>query len=242
VGSKGAADGLWKLKDGSEIELWKGSEGAVPYAPAISRDGTQICVVVHSDGRARLYMMAADGTNVRPIAESLEVRGAPSWSPEGKWIAIAASDGKSYPLVKVPVDGGAPVRLVDGESSVISNPVWSPDGRFILYSEGKGSATVRLQGITPDKRPFPLPEIWVGNTGDRYRFLPDGKSLVVNKGVLWQQNFLLLDLTTGQQRPLTNLGRQIVMKSFDVSPDGKQILFDRYRQNSDIVLINITSR
>ncbi len=242
VGSKGAADGLWKLKDGSEIELWKGSEGTVPYAPAVSRDGSQVCFVVRSDGRARLYMMAADGTNVRPIAESLEVRGAPSWSPEGKWIAIAASDGKSYPLVKVPVDGGAPVRLVDGESSVISNPVWSPDGRFILYSEGKGSATVRLQGITPDKRPFPLPEIWVGNTGDRYRFLPDGKSLVVNKGVLWQQNFLLLDLTTGQQRPLTNLGRQIVMKSFDVSPDGKQILFDRYRQNSDVVLIDLPQR
>ena len=24
---------------GSEIELWKGSEGAVPYAPAVSKDG-----------------------------------------------------------------------------------------------------------------------------------------------------------------------------------------------------------
>ena len=59
------------------------------------------------------------------------------------------------PLFKVPVDGGAPVRLVDGVDAVISNPVWSPDGRFILYSEGKGTATVRLQGITPDKRPFP---------------------------------------------------------------------------------------
>jgi hypothetical protein len=41
---------------------------------------------------------------------------------------------------------------------------------------------------------------------------------------------------------LTNLGRQTVMKSFDVSPDGKQILFDRYRQNSDIVLIDLPSR
>ena len=68
---------------------------------------------------------------------------------------------------------------------------------IILYSEGQGSATVRLQGITPDKRPFPLPDIWVGNTGDRYRFLPDGKSLVVTQGVLWLQNFSLLDLATG---------------------------------------------
>jgi serine/threonine protein kinase/Tol biopolymer transport system component len=242
LGSKGAADGLWKLKDGSETELWKGSEGAVVSAPAASPDGTQICLVVRSEGRGRLHLMTSDGTDVHRLAESLEVRGAPSWSPDGKWIAVAGSEGKANPLFKVPVDGGAPLRLVDGLNSVISNPVWSPDGRFILYSEGQGSATVRLQGITPDKRPFPLPEVWVGNTGDRYRFLPDGKSLVVTQGVLWLQNFSLLDLATGKQRPLTNLGRQIVMRSFDVSPDGKQIVFDRYRQNSDLVLIDLPPR
>jgi Tol biopolymer transport system component len=242
LGSKGAADGLWKLKDGSEIELWKGSDGAVPYAPAVSPDGAQVCFVVRSEGRGRLCVMAADGTNRRRIAESLEVRGAPSWSPDGKWIAVGGSEGKAYPLFKVPVGGGAPVRLVDGTNSVISNPVWSPDGRFILYSEGQGSATVQLQGVTPDRRPFPLPQVWVGNTGDRYRFLPDGKSLVVSLGALWLQNFVLLDLETGKQRPLTNLSRQVLMRSFDVSPDGKQILFDRYRQNSDIVLIDLPPR
>jgi Tol biopolymer transport system component len=121
----------------------------------------------------------------------------------------------------------------------VSNPVWSPDGRVILYSEGQGSAIVRLQGITPDRGAYPLPDVRVGNTGDRYRFLPDGKSLVVSKGVLWLQNFFLLDLATGRQRQLTKLSRQVLMRSFDVSPDGTQILFDRYRWNSDIVLIDL---
>jgi Tol biopolymer transport system component len=93
--------------------------------------------------------------------------------------------------------------------------------------------------VTPDGRPFALPEIWVGNRGDRYRFLRDGKSLIITRGVLWQQNFSLLDLTTGKLRDLTNLSRQFITRSFDVSPDGKQILFDRYRQNSDIVLIDL---
>jgi Tol biopolymer transport system component len=238
LGSKGAADGLWKLKDGSQFELWKGSEGAVSSAPGVSPDGTRICLVVRREGRGLLALMASDGTNMRHLAGSLDVRGAPSWSPDGKWLAVTATEGKANPLFKVPVDGGAPVRLVDGTDSVISNPVWSPNGRVILYSEGRDSAKVRLQGITPDKEAYPLPEVWVGNSGDRYRFLPDGNSLVVSKGVLWMQNFFLLDLTNGQQRQLTNLSRQILTRSFDVSPDGKQILIDRYRQNSDIVLID----
>jgi TolB protein len=239
LGSKGAANGLWKLKDGSDVELWKGSEGAVVSAPAVSPDGTRICLVVRREGRGFLSLMASDGTDVRRLAESLDVRGAPSWSPDGRWLAVAATQGKANPLFKVPVDGGAPVPLVEGADSIVSNPVWSPDGRVILYSEGQGSATVRLRGITPDREGYPLPEVWVGNSGDRYRFLPDGKSLVVSQGVLWLQNFLLLDLATGQQRPLTKLSRQLLMRSFDISPDGKQILFDRYRQNSDIVLIDL---
>ena len=157
-------------------------------------------------------------------------RDAPSWSPDGKWIAVAGSEGKANPLFKVPVDGGPPVRLVDGVSSVISNPVWSPDGRFILYSEGQGSSTVRLRGITPDRQSFALPEIRVPYAVNPYRFLPDGKSLVVMQGVLWRQNFRLVDLATGGRRQLTDLRPEFLMKSFDVSPDGKQILFDRYRR------------
>jgi hypothetical protein len=29
------------------------------------------------------------------------------------------------------------------------------------------------------------------------------------------------------------------MQNFDVSRDGKQIIFDRYRENSDVVLIDL---
>jgi len=243
LGSKGAADGVWKLEDSTETELWKGSDGAVFSAPAVSPDGSQICFVARNEGRGRLYLMAADGTGAHRIAESLEVRSTPSWSPDGKWIAIAGREDKANPLFKVPVDGGAPVRLVDGVNSVISNPVWSPDGRVILYSEGKGAASDQLKGITPDKQPFPLPDsIVVGSAGERYRFMPDGKSLVVMKGLVFLQNFSLLDLATGKMRPLTNLRQEIAMKSFDVSPDGKQILFDRYRGSSDLVLIDRPSR
>jgi Tol biopolymer transport system component len=59
----------------------------------------------------------------RTLAESLDVRGTVSWSPDGRWIAASADEGKGNRLFKIPVDGGAPVRLVDDLSS---SPAWSP--------------------------------------------------------------------------------------------------------------------
>jgi serine/threonine protein kinase/Tol biopolymer transport system component len=235
LSSRGGADGLWKLKDGSETELWKGSDGPVPFAPAISADGSRICFGVNREGRTHLYVMRSDGTEARPIAESLDVSDVPSWSPDGKWIAVVAREEKAHPLFKVPVDGGPPVRLLDGLNF---DPVWSPDDHVILYSEGRG-ASHRLRAVAPDKRSFPLPEILVPYGGNRYRFLPGGKAVVISPS---EGGFWLLDLATGRLRQLTNLRPGFVMKSFDVSPDGKQILFDRYRENSDIVLIDLPPR
>jgi Tol biopolymer transport system component len=61
-------------------------------------------------------------------------------------------------------------------------------------------------------------------------------------GYLRHQDFWLLDLATGRLRRLTELRPGFDMKSFDISPDGKQILFDRYRENSDVVLIDLPLR
>ena len=107
--------------------------------------------------------MASDGTNVRSIAESLEVREAPSWSADGKWIAVCAVEEKANPLFKVPVDGGAPVRLVDGVEAVISNPVWSPDGRVILYSENRGGASTACEASHPTSIPLRCPSCRSGS-------------------------------------------------------------------------------
>jgi len=235
LSSRGAADGLWKFEGGSDTELWKGAEGSVSAAPAVSPDGTRICFVVREGKESRLRVMAADGTGARRMAESLDVRDAPSWSPDGRWIAVVASEGKEQPLFKIPVDGGAPVRLVGGNNY---DPVWSPDGRFIAYSEHHGGPTYQLKGVTPEKQPFRLPEVTVAAGGNRYRFLPDGRALALVRGHYRNQDFWLLDLATGRLRELTKLRPGFDIKSFDVSPEGRQILFDRYRENSDVVLID----
>jgi Tol biopolymer transport system component len=85
-----------------------------------------------------------------------------------------------------------------------------------------------------------LPEIKVRREGERVRFLPDGSGLVYMLGdTMAEQDFWLLDITTMNSRRLSRLSNSAVMRSFDITPDGKRIVFDRLTGDSDILLIDL---
>ena len=142
-------------------------------------------------------------------------------------------------VFKVPVNGGEPVRLVD---SVSANPVWSPNGKVILYSGASRARIVPLKGVTPEGQPYPITAISVDRVGDSYRFLPGSDEIVVKLGGFRRQDFWSVDLASGQRRRLTALKPGESLQRFDVSPDGKRILFERVRENSDIALIVLPPR
>ncbi|AHG88424.1 protein kinase [Gemmatirosa kalamazoonensis] len=246
LASRGGADGLWRLAGGDRggdrggaAEVWRPNDGTVVGAAAVSPDGARLCVPVRRRGRSTLHCMAADGSGVRAVAESLDVRGAASWSPDGAWLAAAAADARGVRIYKIPLGGGAPVRLVD---SVSSNPVWSPDGRFIVYSAAPRGRSVPVAAVTPDGRPYALPPLVVDRIGESYRFLPDARRMVVKLGGFRRQDLWLLDVATGRRRPLTRLRPGESLRRFDVSPDGTRLVFERVRQNSDVVLIEVAGR
>ena len=238
LSSRGGAEGLSKFENNSTRELWKGSDGGVVAAPAVSSDGGLIAFSYRKQGKAGLYLMNADGTNVRTLVESFDVRGSASWSPDGKWIAVAANQGEGTRVFKVPVDGGPPVRLVNRLSL---NPLWSPDGEWILYSESKGSGVSPVKAITPNGEPVSIPPLEVGFTvATPYRFIPGTSEIVyLHAAALPQQQFTWRDLKTGRERQLTNLKDSQQIQNFDISPDGKQIVFARWRENADIVLLRL---
>ena len=139
-------------------------------------------------------------------------------------------------LFKVPVDGGDPVRLVKGPAD---NPVWSPDGNLIVY-EGQQTAFAPLQAVRPDGSPVTLPVIRVpSGGGGHFRFLPSGKGLVYLMGPSGDHNFWLLDLDSKKSRQLSRLSSPATINTFDITPDGSRIVFDRVRENADLRLIDL---
>ena len=238
LSGRGGGDGLWKLENGSVRVLWNGSEGGLVGPPAIAPGNGQICFAYRKGGRASLHIMSANGTSLKALAPSLDVRGGASWSPDGKWIAVAADRSDGTKLFKVPVNGGEPIQLVD---TLAYSPVWSPDGKLIIYSGAPAGGEFAVKAVTPDKSPVPLPAITViYNKGNPYRFLPGENALIVLEGTPGKQDFFQVDLSTGKQRQLTDLQPGFRVQSFDVSQDGKQIIFDRLRDNADVVLMELS--
>ena len=113
---KAGRDGLWKLADGgASTELWNGVDGRVVGGPAIAPDGQRLAFLgaktrtdaTVRDERRRNRRRAG-------IAEELDVRGAPAWSPDGQWLAVAANRDGEPQLFKIPVGGGTPVPAREG--------------------------------------------------------------------------------------------------------------------------------
>ncbi|MDQ3488919.1 MAG: protein kinase [Acidobacteriota bacterium] len=236
---KAGTDGLWKLSDGgAPTEIWNGRDGRAVGGAAIAPDGRRVAFPVQRRGQTHLYVVNADGTGARRIADELDVRGAPAWSPDGQWLAVAATRDGEPKLFKIPIEGGAPVLLVNEYST---DPVWAPSGAFLVYSGADVGTNFSVKAVSKDGAPRHLPNLVLTRGVRRLAFLGED-ALVIMKGNISQKEFWRVDLKTGRERQLTKLGREFGIGDFDVSPGGREIIFDRTREESDIVLFDLRDR
>jgi serine/threonine protein kinase/Tol biopolymer transport system component len=242
LSARGTGDGLWRWQNGQAFEVRKGADGVLLEPPVVSPDGSRVAVVVRQQGKRHLMIMSADGTNSRTLAPSIDIqgwaeRGAADWSPDGNWIVTGGDAGQGKGLFKIPVDGAEPVQLVKGEEA--HNPVWSPNGDLIVYATGTpfaGAGGVNaFRGVRPDGTPVAMPDVRV-RAGGAHRFLPSGTGLVYLPRIE-SKDFWLLDLATGKTSQLTRVADRGYLNGFDITPDGKYLVFDRTQQNADVVLI-----
>jgi serine/threonine protein kinase len=242
LSNRGAADGLWRFQNGQSFEVWQRADTAVSEPAAVSPDGTRVAITVRQDGKRRLLMMSADGTDARTLAPAIDIRGtdgqgSADWSPDGKWIVVSGTDAQGPGLFKIPVNDGDPVRLVSGP---VLYPIWSPDGNTIVYGDPVVAGQVPLRAVRPDGSRLPLPEVRVRLLGG-HRFLRRGTAVVYAPQPV-SREFWLLDLEKHSKRQIASFTDPSALRTFDISPDGASIVFERMRENSDIALIELPKK
>lgn len=132
---------LWGwLKPGivsrNSINLWQNQQiplDRVARGLAISPDGgTVVFVDGVGSNSTQLYVKERDRLEVTALAGTAGVAGAPTFSPDGAWIAFVTGDGK---VQKVPRLGGSAIAIADSADVVSPALAWLEDGT-ILFEDG----------------------------------------------------------------------------------------------------------
>ena len=107
------------------------------WLPAWSPDGRHLAFTSNRDGNPELYIMDADGTNVRRLTNHPSIDTTPTWSPQGHQIAFTSDRTGSPQIYVIGVDGTG-LRRITFES-YCDRPTWSPAPyNEIAYSSRTG--------------------------------------------------------------------------------------------------------
>lgn len=172
------------------------------------------------DGQ-QLYVMNADGTNLRRRTRGDRIPGAPSLSPDGQKIVYVAEqpdDPETAEIFVLDVDRGRPRRLTRNGVAE-SHPVFSPDGEKIVFvREGNiwvmnanGRQERQLTDLGLDSDPVWTPDGRIVFTTLRWRDVPE---------------IAIMDADGRHVQRLTDNEKGSLAPQ--VSPDGQWITFFRY--------------
>ena len=224
---------IWVMEaDGSGARQLTANLELFNRAPRVSTDGRYI-VFISENVSPHLWRMDIDGNNIKQLTNSprdlLQV-GCPEITPDGKWV-LYGKWGPEWGIWKIPTDGGDPVRINNTPNAAF--PTVSPDGKMLAYTHtGKSQkievAVMSLEGNAPEKHFDLATEI--------LRWAPDGRSLLfvtTQSGVsnIWSQ-----PISGGPPKQITHFN-SLLIRSFNLSHDGKQLAMNRGTATRDVVLI-----
>jgi Tol biopolymer transport system component len=165
--------------------------------------------------------------------------GFPSISPDGRWVIYTSLQDNKPTLLKVSIDGGAPVQVTDHNATTA---IISPDGKWIAYTypeSSDSSAPPNRIAIMPFEGGPVVRTLETPATTTVFlmaQWSHDSKSIyytVISDNVsnIWSQ-----PIDGGKPKQLTDF-KDMLITSFAWSQDGKQLACSRGALNRDAILI-----
>ncbi len=201
------------------------------YQPNWSPDGSVIAFFSSRSGSPAIWTVGVDGSGMACPSHGGGVEINPSFSPDGRLIAYE-SDRDGRLEVWVMTADGKSVRALTrcGVSGHCLR--WTPDGKHVIFRSPSAGATLRVPVDGGD--PEPMGEI---AGGAHMSLSPDATKImdVVAHKVLW-----VSPIGAGKPESVFEFDDSDVRIDYPVwSPDGRAVLFDRFRpQGGDVWVLD----
>ncbi len=148
---------------------------------------------------SELWTLPSSGSEPRRFTFNDRSDRAPSWSPDGKWVAFLSQRGESNitQIYLIAFDGGEAIQLSKAENSVQAFK-WSPDGGRIAYMMTDVKSKEELQAEK------------------------EGKDWSVADQNYKHTRVYIIDVKTKETKLVSRSA--MTVHDFDWSPDGKQLV------------------
>jgi dipeptidyl aminopeptidase/acylaminoacyl peptidase len=199
--------------------------------PQIAPDGRRVVFerggydVMKDRARSTLWIVNADGAELRPLVDPTREASSPRWSPDGSRMLFVSSVGGKADLFVRWMDSGQEAKLTHLEESP-GGLVWSPDGQWIAFTM-----------FVPDPpNPFvKLPEKPEGaDWGPEIKFIDQLQYRFDGRGYLRRghRHLFVVPASGGTPRQLTDGAWDDGAPTW--VPDGKALVFSANRhENSE---------